>query len=383
MDLKQESVPSPSSTPGSARQLESSPGTERSHRPSGLVGPALQEESPSVEHSVRPRNLAGPPVPPFRNFPVAPVPPTQPCGLRPAIRRRAPSLPLPRLRLAPQPPPPDEDDDIHGSHVRTVQRLRNLGWNRVYMGTPEMRTPGEARSAIPPLRLPQPVAPTEPRPARRPRAHSRSSTNTPVAMDPPRAATTTPQPSFLEPAWQGLPRAPIAPRAPSAAGRSWRRRRLSFEIDNEKTETKQNVVDIETQDGKCATDVAEERQQTSKSFDVKGEPILEKSAEDDHEAQKRHAVLTLQKFFFDEIARGGSPNGSAARALLRLNADAAPIEEEASESRPSTETPGVPEEEEANAQSIHAVPSPGVPLRPSPAFRGPQGRNAIRVSNYV
>merc|ERR1719399_1182991 len=37
-------------------------------------------------------------------------------------------------------------------------------------------------------------------------------------------------------------------------------------------------------------------------------------------AAKQQAVATLQKFFFEELARGADANGAAAQALLRLGA---------------------------------------------------------------
>lgn len=36
-------------------------------------------------------------------------------------------------------------------------------------------------------------------------------------------------------------------------------------------------------------------------------------------AAKQKAVMTLQKLFFEELAKGQDPNGAAARALVRLN----------------------------------------------------------------
>lgn len=361
--------------------------------PSAPVPVSRPISPPTDVESLKPRNLAGvshtpPPVPDFTDFPLAPVPPTQPCGLRPAVRRRAPSVPLPRLSLAPQPPTPEEDDNIHGSHVRTLQRLRSRG-----TALPELRAQKEMRAPVPPLQLPPPVPPLEPRPSRRPRSHSRSLTTTPVPSDAPRAATVTPPPAFLEPVWPGsgirapsLPRAPSAPRAPGVLpNRSWRHRRPSSDKGDEKIKTQQNSAEMpmmESNFGKQVAGVAEQPQQAAEPQAMKGDH----KAEDDPEVQKRRAVLTLQKFFFDELARGGSPNGSAARALLRLNAEAAPLEESV-ESRSSTSTSGTSEEEDPEprergpAQDLPLRPSP--PPGPSPAFRGPHGRNAIRVSNYM
>merc|ERR1711937_177337 len=121
---------------------------------------------------------------------------------------------------------------------------------------------------------------------------------------------------------------------------------------------------------------------TAKGEDDQSAQSGEQQQEGDPEAPKRRAVLALQKFFFDEISRGGSPNGSAARALLRLNAEAAPIQDAAAE--PGLENSTAAEAKGENPESSDApTPVQQLPLRPSPAFRGPRGRNAIRVSNYT
>lgn len=365
--------------------------------PSVAQDPLHDSETPAEQSLRPPQNLGRVPpvVPPFRDFPLGPVPPTQPCGLRPRIRRRAPGVALPSLALAPLPPPIEEDDDVNGSHVRTMQRLRSRAnwWGGA--ATPDVSVPSELRGPGPPLPRVQPTAPVDPRPARcrSSQSHSfrvpqgsvdetqsASAGNRRAPMNPPRAATTSPQPwSFREPALlgTGMPRAPAMPRATSVRGRSWRHRHFNPGLSDEITEAAQQHADVQSKDAAQKTVAAKVGQEQVTEIHTKMEDRNE--SEKQREEEKRRAILALQKFFFDEVARGGSPNGSAARALLRLNADAAPIQEDDFEQKPTTDASTTAEKDDQGPTDQQTP----VPLRPSPAFRGPQGRNAIRVSNYI
>lgn len=98
-------------------------------------------------------------------------------------------------------------------------------------------------------------------------------------------------------------------------------------------------------------------------------------------AAKQQAVATLQKFFFEELARGGDANGAAARALLRLGAQRSatpPV----SAPEPKPQEASVTEEanEDQGDQPAQAVVPCTPPRPPTPLVAGPRGR-AIRVSN--
>lgn len=93
-------------------------------------------------------------------------------------------------------------------------------------------------------------------------------------------------------------------------------------------------------------------------------------------AAKQQAVATLQKFFFEELARGADANGAAAQALLRLGAQRS--------ATPPVSAPEPKPQEEANEdqgdQPAEAVLPCTPPRPPTPLVAGPRGR-AIRVSN--
>lgn len=279
-----------------------------------------------------------------------PTPPPRPRATGAQRPRRPPSVParLPQSDTAPTPPPPDEAGRVSstwsavGSSVRTVQNLRR---QHVQWPPPGMALPGTSGAGWKPPTsgsgaswnpLPlQPVLPRAPRPA-----HQRSRWTQSHSL------------GALPSASQG------SQQISQTSGQRFQRAQL---VEQPEPEPPIPAPAAQEGQGRCKEEEA---------------------------AKRQAAVSALQKFFFDEMARGGSPNGAAARALLRLNGespaqaavapDSADTAAAGSESAPASE--GGPE-------AVTPVPPPGLPSRPPRAFATPRSARcdvtprAIRVSD--